>query len=107
MRHIHVPKMLCQARNFLSELGFTQQAPTVLFEDNQSTIHLINNKGNNGRTKHIGLRLNFIREQTEAGTIFPQYLSTDLMTSDMLTKDLSPLPYLKLRPFLLGMYVCL
>jgi len=48
-------KQIMWARNFLEELGFLQKGPTTLFEDNKSTISLIENDGNGSKTKHIDL----------------------------------------------------
>ena len=95
-------KHVMWARNFLEELGFVQHEPTTLFEDNLSTIQIINNQGNNGRTKHIGLRLNFIREQVSAGTMSMVHLAGADMPSDAMTKNLAPQPFLHLIPKYMG-----
>jgi hypothetical protein len=96
-------KQIMWARNLLSELGFPQSEPTSLFEDNQSTIRLINNKGNGFKTKHIDMRYNFVREQVvDRKTVRMEYLSTNEMTSDMLTKPTGPTIFLKLCAKLLG-----
>ena len=95
-------KQILWARNFLEELGFPQKGPTTLFEDNKSTISLIQNSGNGSHTKHIALRYAFIREQVRLGFIKMEHLSTENMTSDMLTKVNGPAIYLHLRPKLLG-----
>jgi hypothetical protein len=101
----YAAKQIMWARNFLSELGFAQGQPTTLFEDNKSTIALINNKGNGSKTKHIELRYQFIREQVALGHIKLEYLCTEDMTSDMLTKVTGPTTFLHLRPRLLGSIV--
>ena len=49
--------------------------PTVLYHNNEATIRILHHKSNETRTKHIVLRVN--------------YLSTDLMTADTLTRALS------------------
>jgi hypothetical protein len=100
-----VAKKIMWARNFLSELGplFAQSLPSVVYEDNQSTIHLFNKQSNAHKTKHIALRYNFIREQIQQGHITIKYLSTEHMTSDILTKALGPTLFLHLRTKLLGM----
>ena len=59
--HSAVQKVLW-AQNLLTELGFISAIPTRLYQDNKSTIRLIFHKGNLGRTKHIALRYNIIRE---------------------------------------------
>jgi hypothetical protein len=91
------------ARSLLEEMGFAQTSPTVLHEDNQSTIYLLNNPGNGNKTKHIALRYNFLRDEIENGTIIVQYLPSGDMTSDILTKALPTGPFLHLRPQILGM----
>ena len=53
-----------------------------------STIRLILHKGNSGRTKHIALRFNMIRECVKDNNITIQYLPTDQMIADTLTKPL-------------------
>lgn len=55
------------------------------------------------KTKHIALRYNFIREQISDNHIVIEYLPTQDMTSDILTKALGPTAFLHLRPKLLGM----
>ena len=53
-----------------------------------STIRLILHKGNSGRTKHIALRYNMIRECVKDNNILIKYLPTDQMVVDALTKPL-------------------
>ena len=96
-------KEIVWARNFLSELGFPQEKPTVLFEDNLSTIAVIHQSGNTNRTKHIDLRYNHIREMVAKGYINVVHLSTTEMTADILTKPLSKTPFCYLRRKILGM----
>ena len=43
-------------QNLLSEMGVPISSPTVVYQDNMSTIKLIAHKGNEARTKHIDLR---------------------------------------------------
>ena len=53
-----------------------------------STIRLILHKGNAGRTKHIALRYNMIRECVRMNNITILYLPTDKMVADTLTNPL-------------------
>jgi len=90
-------------RGLLVELGFPQPNPTLLMQDNQSTIRLLTNKGTSvGRTKHLRRRFHGLREHINNGDISVHYLPTDLMISDILTKPLGPTAFLKLRPLLMG-----
>ena len=96
-------KEIMWARMFMDEIGFPQLQPTILFEDNKSTIALIERPGNGQKTKHIDIRYNFIREQVLKKVIVMEHLGTKDMTSDALTKALAKAPFLYLRSKLLGM----
>ena len=96
-------KEIMWARSMLAELGYPQLNPTILQEDNMSTIHIINNDCNTQKTKHIDIRYNLVREQVQKKNLSMLHLSTKDMTSDMLTKALSPTIFLHLRCKLLGM----
>ena len=91
------------ARSLPEEMGLQQIDPTVLGEDNMSTIAMINNDCNGQKTKHIAIRFNLIREQVKTFVIQLQHLPTTQMTSDILTKALDPQPFAYLRTKLLGM----
>jgi hypothetical protein len=79
------------AQNLLQELGFPLAIPTTLYQDNQSTIRLIMHKGSSGRTKHIALRFNMIRDCVKNNQIGIEYLCSENMTADTLTKPLGSL----------------
>ena len=98
-------KEVMWARALLSEMGYPQLQPTVLGEDNMSTIAMIQNDCNGQKTKHIAIRFNMIRELVQQLEIVMQHLPTADMTSDILTKPLDPKPFLHLRKKLLGMMV--
>jgi hypothetical protein len=74
------------AQNVLIELGFLPKI--ILHQDNTSTINLLQHYGNSGRTKHIALRYNMIRETIRANNIQIVYTPTNAMTADILTKPL-------------------
>jgi len=98
-----VAKEILWARRFLASIGFPQENPTILYEDNKSTISMIENKCNGKKTKHIGVRYNLIRELHEKLVLTMKHLITVDMPSDMLTKPLAPSPFIHLRKKILGM----
>ena len=97
-----VAKEILWCRRLLLSLGYPQLEPTILFEDNKSTISMIKNKCNGKRTKHIDVRYNLIRELCEQMVIAMTYLASGDMTSDTLTKSLSPAPFIHLRKKIMG-----
>ena len=72
----------------LQELDMEQTLPIVLFEDNQSTIKLIQSDKHHSRTKHIDVRHHHIKLHQNTGTIELKYCPTDEMIADQLTKPL-------------------
>ena len=95
-------KEIVWCRLLLYDLGFPQTEPTVLFQDNQSTIKLLTDESYHAKTKHIDVRFHFIRELISNGVVTPEYLPTSDMPSDLLTKPLPRSSFLRLRPAVLG-----
>jgi hypothetical protein len=93
--HTCIQKLLW-AKNVLTELGvptsIQMDVPpsVVLHQDNTSAINLLKHSGNTGRTKHIDLRYNMIRETIVRHNIQVVYTPTKDMTADILTKPLGP-----------------
>ena len=69
----------------------------VLYEDNQSAIHIAKNPQFHGRIKHIDIKYHYIRDQISRGNIELIYCQSNDMVADMLTKGLSKLQFEKLR----------
>ena len=70
--------------------------------DNQSNMKLLNNPANKGKTGHLDLRYIIIRENIENSIIRLFYLPREHMISDIGTKALSPIIFLRLRDYFLG-----
>lgn len=75
--------------NFMSELGYRQQ-PITLYCDNQGAMALANNPIHHNRSKHIDIKHHFIRECLLKHVVTLEWVSTDRMVADLLTKPLSP-----------------
>lgn len=75
-------------RSLLASLDYPQQEATVLNCDNQSAILLAKNLVMHGRTRHIDVKLHFIRKVIEDGEIKIEYVSTAENRVDVLTKSL-------------------
>lgn len=72
----------------LNEIGIHQDVIPV-FQDNKSTIFCVEHgQSNIKRTKHIDVRLFFIKDRIDRGEIKLVYLPTELMVADALTKPL-------------------
>jgi hypothetical protein len=90
-------------RNLNEEIGLRQMEPTVLWQDNQSAIHIAMNRGSLAKkTRALGVRILSIRNKIEDMKVVPHYLSTDKMIADIGTKALDPKQFCLLRDKLCG-----
>ncbi|CAB0042346.1 unnamed protein product [Trichogramma brassicae] len=72
----------------LTELGFTDLSRTIIYNDNQSAGKLATNPVFHARSKHIDIRAHFVREVLKDGKFTLEYLPTEDMIADILTKAL-------------------
>ena len=77
-------------RRLLSDFTAHDSAsPVTLFQDNQSCIAFASEHRFHKRSKHIDIRHHHVRDSIDSGIIALEYLPTDAMTADILTKPLS------------------
>ena len=79
------------------------KGPMLIYEDNQSTIAMSKNPQFHGRSKHIDIKFDFVRDQCNVNAIQLKYCPTDDMIADVFTKGLSHVKFKRLRN-MLGMY---
>ena len=72
----------------LSELEVVVARPVSVFVDNQACITLSKHSINHNKTKHFAIKTCFLQEKTEKGEISLEFLPTDRMPADLLTKPL-------------------
>jgi hypothetical protein len=77
--------------------------PSVLRQDNMSTIHLIvKGRGSFRNSKHIRVREYFIRDLVRDGEIVVRWQHTTLMVADVLSKGVSKKVFYSLLESLIG-----
>lgn len=75
-------------RSTMRELTFNMNSPTIILCDNQGAIALTKSSQHHRQVKHIHVSHHFVRERVQERDIDVQYVSTDNMTADVLTKAL-------------------
>jgi hypothetical protein len=91
-------------RNFLIHLG-EDVPPAIVYQDNKSAILLEKNaSGSSERTRHIKIRDFWIKDRIDEGEMVVEYLATEDMIADLLTKPLQGALFLKLRSLLLNWF---
>lgn len=85
-------------RNFLNEIGIIEIKLIKLHGDNKGAIQVATNNNFSERTKHIDIKTKFVKEKIENGEIELNYLPTDSMPADILTKAVPTSKLLKHLP---------
>ena len=93
-------------RDFLIFQGY-ELGPAIVYQDNMSTISLIK-RGNpaSEKTRHINIRYFFIKDRVDSGELKIEYMCTNDMMADVLTKPLQGEKFNQMRDCLLGHIVC-
>ena len=101
---------LCEAakdmiwlRRLLCDLGWLQDQPNIIYQDNMSTIQQVQGHRSHNATKHINPKYHFTGQQIENEAITLMYCPTKEMIADVLTKALPAIDHIKLSKRLLNM----
>jgi hypothetical protein len=89
-------------RRLLNDLGFTQEQPTIIFEDNQSTIKQVYGGMNHNVTKHMSPKFNYTKQQVDLKRISIEYIESEENTADIFTKPLNKHIFKYLSNWLMG-----
>jgi hypothetical protein len=75
-------------RSLMEELGYRQDLPTVICQENTGAIGWVQGQGDFKRSKHIDIRVHHIRELEKSGTTLTRFVPTHDMLADVMTKPL-------------------
>ena len=93
---------LIWTRQFLEGQGYNI-GPAKIYEDNTSAIKLAENgRSNSSRTRHIAIRFFFISDRINSKEIVVEYMKTQDMIADILTKPMQGALFRRLRSLLLN-----
>ncbi len=85
---VSAAKVAKYLRAILRELGFSQDAPTNLYEDNASAIKMVNADRPTERSRHIDIQYFAIQDWKKSGQIILTKIKGIINPSDSLTKGL-------------------
>ena len=77
-------------RRFLQHFGIVTNAQEMvtIYCDNQASIAYTKDPKYHGKTKHIDIKYNYVKEIVSRGEVVLQYLNTHQMLADPLTKPI-------------------
>ena len=82
-------------RKLVDELGFPENGPMTIYNDNQSAQCLVRNPSFHSRSKHIAIKYHHVRDMHLNKEVEVKYMPTEKMMSDILTKNLSKIKHFK------------
>ena len=68
--------------------------PLRIFCDNSAAVFLAKNNKSGSRSKHIDIKYLAIREHVKEKQVVIEYISTELMIADPLTKGMPPMKFI-------------
>jgi hypothetical protein len=89
-------------RRLMKDLGHPQKAPTVMWEDNKAAIAFSKNQTCHDRSKHIDIRVYWLRDLVLEGSILMLHIATEDQLADFLTKHLRGPAHSKATTLILG-----
>lgn len=81
-------KLLMHLRLLLRELGRKQEKPTVVYEDNQAAVKLVEMPEQSKKAKHYQMKLQFLKDMRSEGIFRYDWISTKVQLADAMTKCL-------------------
>ena len=84
----HSARQISWLRSLLSEIGFPQSEPTLLFCDNQGTVACTHDPHSHSRMKHMDIRIHYIRDCVNRGVICIKHVPGIQNSADLFTKPL-------------------
>ena len=85
---VEAVRQVIYLRNFLTELGFPQPAPSVIYEDNAAAIQVVNNHDHSKRAKHFQIKVHFLQHNNLSGVFSYHKVDTKDQLADAFTKAL-------------------
>jgi hypothetical protein len=83
-------------KSFFKQIGMNFTGPVSIASDNMGSIALTKNPAYHSRTKHIDVQHHFVRQHVTEGKIIFQFVGTESMIADILTKPLPRDKHLRL-----------
>ena len=74
-------------KKLIESIELKVKIPMIIWVDNKAAVDLANGWASTGRTKHMDVRLMFVRELKEAGILNVKWQSTTSNESDIFTKN--------------------
>ena len=90
-------------RRLLERMGYTQDGPTPVAEDNVACIYMAKSSAMYHKSKHIDVRVYKLREFVRDGEMSLYHVGTNEQVADALTKSLPSATFAKHRNYMLGM----
>ena len=73
-------------RELIHEIGLNCKKPMILYVDNQAALKHLGGDGPSAKSKHVDVRIKFVKTHVKDGILLPKYLESRYMPADLQTK---------------------
>ena len=98
-------KYILYLRSLLDEIGISQEAATILYEDNQGALLMANAQRPTRRTRHLDLKYFGLQEWVQRDLIILHRINTSDNYADAMTKALARTLFYRHMNFIMGRIV--
>ena len=92
----------CPCCEVLDLMGYKQDVPTLIAQDNNACIYLVKGAGMYQRAKHIDTRIYRVRELSASGDVSLYKVPGEYQPADLFTKGLPRVAFERHRRYLMG-----
>jgi hypothetical protein len=101
---VSAAKVIRYLRSVLADMGLPQDAPSVMHEDNQAVLDIINKQIPSERTRHCDIQYFAIQEWRAQGLVKMAYIPGIINPTDQATKAVGPVLHYRHVPRSMGFY---
>ena len=94
----YVAKSVIRCRQFLLEMGFPQNSPTIIYCDCKSAVSMVKSHDVNKKSQHIQVKFNYIKELQRTKQIDVVHINREYQRADFLGgRELTPSEFVRQR----------
>jgi ribonuclease HI len=101
---VSAAKVIRYLRSVLADMGLPQDAPSVMHEDNQAVLDIVNKQIPSERTRHCDIQYFAIQEWRARGLVKMAYIPGIINPADQATKAVGPVLHYRHVPRSMGFY---
>jgi hypothetical protein len=89
-------------KKMMGDFGEDTEGPLMIYNDNKGALAIVKNEGHHMMTRHIDMKVHYVREVVKAGVVDVTYQPGTDMPADIFTKALDRVAFVRCREIIMG-----